>query len=48
MLQETDKKVAEISEEVGFEQFPHFNRTFKKIVGMNPLRYRKKKGQPMV
>ncbi|BBH22476.1 AraC family transcriptional regulator [Paenibacillus baekrokdamisoli] len=41
LLQETDKKVAEISERVGFEQFAHFNRTFKKTAGMNPLRYRK-------
>jgi len=41
LLSQTDARVTDISEQVGFEQFAHFNRTFRKITGMNPTRYRK-------
>lgn len=41
LLQETDLKVMEVAHAAGFEQFAHFNRTFRRMVGMNPLRYRK-------
>lgn len=41
LLANTSDKIADIAEQVGFEQFAHFNRTFKKITGTNPTRYRK-------
>lgn len=41
LLAQTDARVTDISERVGFEQFAHFNRTFRKITGTNPTRYRK-------
>ena len=41
LLTQTKSSVTDISLQVGFEQFAHFNRTFKKITGMNPTRYRK-------
>lgn len=41
LLAQTDDRVADIAQQVGFEQFAHFNRTFRKIVGTNPTRYRK-------
>ncbi|MFC5529238.1 helix-turn-helix domain-containing protein [Cohnella yongneupensis] len=44
LLARTDAKVTDISAQVGFEQFAHFNRTFKKITGTNPTRYRKWNG----
>lgn len=44
LLAQTDARVTDISEQVGFEQFAHFNRTFKKITGTNPMRYRKWNG----
>ncbi len=40
MLQQTDTKVADIALTVGFEQFAHFNRTFRRIAGTTPSRYR--------
>lgn len=40
LLATTRASVADISARVGFEQFAHFNRTFKKITGTNPRRYR--------
>jgi len=40
LLATTRESVTDISVRVGFEQFAHFNRTFKKIVGTNPRRYR--------
>ncbi|MFC0215546.1 AraC family transcriptional regulator [Paenibacillus chartarius] len=41
MLRETNKKVQLISEECGFVNIAHFNKAFKKIVGVSPLQYRK-------
>ena len=41
LLQQTDAKVADIAVQVGFEQFAHFNRTFRKIAGVSPTRYRR-------
>lgn len=41
LLQQTDHKVADIAVLVGFEQFAHFNRTFRRIVGVSPTRYRR-------
>lgn len=41
LLAQTGDRVTDIAQQVGFEQFAHFNRTFRKITGMNPTRYRK-------
>jgi AraC-like DNA-binding protein len=41
LLKETDFKIIEISEKVGFTQIAHFNKTFKKITDTTPLKYRK-------
>lgn len=41
LLRETNLKVAEIAQQVGFEDFAHFGRVFKKLTGNTPLQYRK-------
>ncbi|TCK98291.1 AraC-like DNA-binding protein [Natranaerovirga hydrolytica] len=41
LLRETNKKVIEIAEEVGFGNISHFGRVFKNITGFSPLHYRK-------
>ncbi|WP_391563827.1 helix-turn-helix transcriptional regulator [Paenibacillus cremeus] len=40
-LRETKDKIVTIAEQTGFGHVSHFNTTFKKIVGVSPLRYRK-------
>ena len=40
MLTSTDKKIYEISCEVGCSDAAYFNRFFKRITGMTPLQYR--------
>lgn len=40
LLKTTDKKVNEISEEIGFNDTSYFCRAFKKEVGCTPLKYR--------
>ncbi len=42
LLATTDKKTADISEEVGFGSIRSFNRAFLKITGTTPLKYRTK------
>ena len=42
LLEETDKKTTEISEEVGFGSIRSFNREFLEQLGITPLKYRKK------
>lgn len=42
LLRETDIKIADISEDVGFGTIRSFNRSFKAITGMSPAEYRKK------
>lgn len=42
ILIETDLNVLDISISVGYNTVSHFNRTFKRIVGISPLDYRKK------
>ena len=42
LLRETDKKIADISEDVGFGTIRSFNRSFKLIMGMSPAEYRSK------
>lgn len=41
LLAETDKKVVEISQEVGYENEKHFMKTFKSICGVSPSEYRR-------
>ncbi|WP_088103689.1 helix-turn-helix domain-containing protein [Halalkalibacter urbisdiaboli] len=43
LLRETDKPIGRIAEEVGFEYVANFNVTFKKITGITPRDYRKRK-----
>lgn len=45
LLQTTRSKVQTIAEQVGFEHISHFNKTFKAIAGMPPLRYRELAGK---
>ena len=40
MLRETDKKISDISEEVGFGTIRSFNRSFKQITSVSPAEYR--------
>jgi len=42
MLRETNMPIAEICYAVGFNDVPHFNRTFKKIKGETPNSYKTK------
>lgn len=39
-LQDKGKTISEIAYELGFQYVPHFNRSFKKIVGCTPNEYR--------
>lgn len=40
LLKETDKKIADISEDVGFGSLRSFNRAFKHVMGVTPVTYR--------
>ena len=40
LLRNTDMKIGEISETVGYESVDHFTRTFRKCYGMPPREYR--------
>lgn len=41
LLTETDEPILDISISVGYNSVSHFNRIFKKLVGITPLNYRK-------
>lgn len=41
LLAETDRKVVEISQQVGYENEKHFMKTFKSICGVSPSEYRR-------
>lgn len=41
LLEETDMKIIEISEQVGYENEKHFMKTFKTVCGVSPSEYRK-------
>lgn len=41
ILLKSDKNVTETSIECGFESLSYFNRIFKKVVGINPMQYKK-------
>ena len=42
ILRETDAKIADISEDVGFGTIRSFNRSFKLVMGVSPAEYRSK------
>lgn len=41
LLIHTNARVSDIAGQVGFEQFAHFNRTFRRITGSSPSRFRR-------
>ncbi len=41
LLRETDYRIIDVAELVGFSQIAHFNKVFKKITNLSPLKYRK-------
>ncbi|MGM1049789.1 MAG: helix-turn-helix domain-containing protein [Bacillota bacterium] len=41
LLKESNLQVSAIAESVGFENLTHFGRTFKNIIGLSPLKFRK-------
>ncbi len=43
LLQDTNMSVADIGAQVGYETPEHFIRTFKKVVGISPTGYRRRK-----
>lgn len=43
-LRNTDMKIYEIAEEVGFASLPYFNRVFKQVSSLTPNEYRKSLG----
>ena len=43
LLANTDKKIGEIAEEVGYKQASNFFRIFRERAGVTPLQYRKTK-----
>ncbi|REE87414.1 two-component system response regulator YesN [Paenibacillus taihuensis] len=42
MLVESDMKISEICEAMGYDNFSHFSKVFKKQVGVHPQEYRKR------
>ncbi len=40
LLKETQKRIQDISEEIGFQDVAHFSRIFKSYAGMSPREYR--------
>ncbi|HLT94648.1 MAG TPA: AraC family transcriptional regulator, partial [Membranihabitans sp.] len=42
IMSETDRTIAQIAYQSGFNSLANFNRQFKKYKGMNPSTYRKK------
>ena len=42
LLRFSDKRMDEISSELGFDDANYFSRLFKKVEGMSPSEYRKK------
>lgn len=41
LLKETDNQIVNIAYTVGYNNIPHFNRTFKQLEGVSPKEYRK-------
>jgi AraC-like DNA-binding protein len=46
LLRESAKQVVDIAYTVGYNNIPHFNRTFKQAVGLSPNQYRKQEKHP--
>lgn len=44
LLLNTNKKMLEISSELGYSSLSHFNHIFKKMYGISPTQFRKEKG----
>lgn len=44
LLEDTDRTVTDIAQEVGFYDHSHFSRTFRRIMGVAPQRYRRMHG----
>lgn len=42
LLSDTNLKIYEIAEQVGYRYFPYFSRHFREVVGMTPLEYRRR------
>ncbi|WP_010274692.1 helix-turn-helix transcriptional regulator [Paenibacillus senegalensis] len=45
LLLQTEDKIKEIAERVGYQNLNSFNRMFKKYTGLTPSEYRKKRGE---
>ena len=41
LLRESEDRIIDIAQSVGFEHVSHFQMTFKKMLGISPLKYRK-------
>nr|WP_307992522.1 helix-turn-helix transcriptional regulator [uncultured Niameybacter sp.] len=41
LMDQTHMKIYEVSEHVGYKNVEHFNRVFKKTIGVSPTQYRK-------
>ena len=41
LLMQTEGNVGEVARQVGFQDYFHFSKQFKKLVGMSPTEYRK-------
>lgn len=46
LLTETQLKVVDICEEIGYENYSHFGQAFKKKVGISPMEFRKRFQSP--
>ncbi len=44
LLKETDLKIIDIAQTVGFANVSNFGKVFKSVAGMSPLKYRKHNG----
>jgi two-component system response regulator YesN len=44
LLEDPNRKTYDIAEEVGYTDYPHFAKVFKKYCGMTPTEYRKRLG----
>lgn len=42
LLTESNRKIVDVCEEIGYENYSHFGQAFKKKVGISPLEYRKR------
>jgi transcriptional regulator GlxA family with amidase domain len=45
LLRESELTVSAVAERVGFDNFSHFGKTFKKISSVSPREYRKSMSQ---